>query len=124
MHIYHVQPCVVLLEILTYLLKVGRRSQGLQLGLAPRPPWEGLLGAQGLPFVWWSRDRLGSRGGLVELWSWMGEEGLREIIKKGSVLRQRFFQSKILEWENEQIKENCLSPPNTPETVSKGQSSE
>lgn len=28
MHIYHVQPCVVLLEILTYLLKVGRRSLG------------------------------------------------------------------------------------------------
>lgn len=103
MHIYHVQPCVVLLEILTYLLKVGRRSSMASLG---EPS---LLGAQGLPFVWWSRGRLGE-GGLVELWSWMGEEGLHEIIKKGSVLRQRYFQSKILEWEKQQIKENSLSP--------------
>lgn len=46
----------------------------------------------------------------------MGEEGIHEIIKKGSILCQRFFQSKILEWENQQIKENCLSPP-TPQKL-------
>lgn len=42
MHIYHVQPSVVLLEVLTYRLRGGKKSPGaFSLDLLPWAPWEG-----------------------------------------------------------------------------------
>lgn len=41
MHIYHVQPSVVLLEVLTYRLGSGKKTPGaFSLDFLPWTPWE------------------------------------------------------------------------------------
>lgn len=93
MHIYHVQPSVVLLEVLTYRLRSGKKIPGaFSLDFLPWTPWEGPACREHKVFHVSGRSRGGlGKSGLMGLWGRVVEEGFHEVIlKKANSVSEMF----------------------------------
>lgn len=83
MHIYHVQPGVVLLEVLTYRLRSGKKiPRAFSLDFLPGTPWEG-LGCREHKVFHLSGSQEARREGADKIVELGDREGSHEIIKRG-----------------------------------------